>query len=217
MKILLFSHKTKLNIESTELTENAAKEKDNIIKALEIEMKIQEKKIEDINEKIIILIENEKSSLESRLNTLEERVDENLKEFGNKISMDETASKNSNDDKIKKMERRLYILEKRRLGSDFCEHCDEEFNLGSEKDRKEKEIHIRDNHTFECNVCEMSLENKDVLRVHLLRCEMYTCSLCTYKHKRLSELKNHCKTKHSKMDKENFSKLSFSNHFSEEM
>ena len=100
-----------MNIESTELTElktriltmeNAAKEKDNIIKALEIEMKIQEKKIEDINEKIIILIENEKSSLESRLNTLEERVDENLKEFGNKISMDETASKNSNDDKIKK-------------------------------------------------------------------------------------------------------------------
>jgi hypothetical protein len=40
--------------------ENAAKEKDNIIKALEIEMKIQEKKIDDINEKIITFIENEK-------------------------------------------------------------------------------------------------------------------------------------------------------------
>ena len=53
---MLFSHKTKLNIESTELTENAAKEKDNIIKALEIEMKIQQKKIDDINEKIIKLI-----------------------------------------------------------------------------------------------------------------------------------------------------------------
>ena len=53
---MLFSHKTKLNIESTELTENAAKEKDNIIKALEIEMKIQQKKIDDINEKIIKLM-----------------------------------------------------------------------------------------------------------------------------------------------------------------
>ena len=123
------------------------------------------------------------------------------------------------------MERRLYILEKRRLGSDFCEHCDEEFNLGSEKDRKEKEIHIRDNHTFECNVCELRLENREDLKVHLLTCEMYICSLCNYRHKRMSELKSHCKTKHSrntiikhsKMDRENFSKLSFSNHFSEEI
>ena len=47
--------------------------------------------------------------------------------------MEETASKNYNDDTIKKKERRLYILHNRRLGSDFCEHCDEEFNLGYEK------------------------------------------------------------------------------------
>ena len=118
---------------------------------------------------------------------MEEGVDENLKEFGNKIAMEETTSKDLNDDKIKTIERRLYILEKGRLGSDFCEHCDEEFNL--------------------------------------LTCEMYTCSVCAYKHKRLSELKNHCKTKHSrntiirhsKMDRENFSKLFFSNHFYEEI
>ena len=120
---------------------------------------------------------------------------------------------------------RLYILEKRRLGSDFCDYCDEEFKLGSEKDRKEKDIHIRDNHTFECNVCELRLKNREDLKLHLLTCEMYICFLCNYRHKRMSELKSHCKTKysrntsikHSKMDRENFSKLSFSNHFSEEI
>ena len=83
-----------MNIESIEVKElktkiltmeNAAKEKDNLIKALEIEMKIQEKKIDDINKNIITLIENEKSSLESRINTLEEKVDENIREFENKL------------------------------------------------------------------------------------------------------------------------------------
>ena len=131
-------------------------------------MKIQEKKIDDMNQKIITLIGSEKSLLESRLNTLEERVDENIREFEKKISKEETNSENSKDDKMKAMERRLYIMEKRRLGSDFCEFCDEEFKLGSEKDRKEKESHIRDNHTFVCNVCEIRLENKEDLNVHLL-------------------------------------------------
>ena len=96
---------------------------------------------------------------------------------------------------------------------DFCEYCDEEFKLGSEKDRKEKDTHIRDNNTFECNVCEIQLENKEDLDVHLLTCEMYICSLCNYRLKRLSELKSHRKTRHtrntiirhSKMDFENFS------------
>ena len=46
------------------------------------------------------------------------------------------------------------FLRREDLGQTFIDFCDEEFNLGSEKDRKQKEIHIRDNHTFECNVCE---------------------------------------------------------------
>ena len=111
-------------------------------------MKMQEKKIEEM--------EIEKSLLESRFNTLEGKVDEMFKELENKLTIKivENNSKHLNDDKNKKMESRIYVLEKRRLGSDFCDFCDEEFNLGSEKDRKQKEIHIRDNHTFECNVCE---------------------------------------------------------------
>ena len=129
------------------------------------------------------------------------------------------------NDKIESMERKIYILEKRRLGSDFCDFCEKEFMLGSEKDRNEKETHIRDTHTFECNICETKHKNKEELDIHLLTCEIYVCSLCSYRHKRLSELKSHCKTKHTrntiikhcKMDRNNFSKLSSTNYFSEEV
>ena len=111
------------------------------------------------------------------------------------------------------------------MGSDFCEHCDEEFRLGSEKDRKEKDMHIRNTHTFECNVCDVKHKSKEEFDIHLLTCEMYVCSLCNYTHKRLSEMKNHCKTKHTKniiikhhkMDRESFSKVSSKNYFSEEI
>ena len=132
---------------------------------------------------------------------------------------------NFNNDKIEAIERKVYILEKRRLGSDFCDFCDKEFKLGCEKDRKEKEIHVREAHTFECNICEIRHNNKEELDIHLLTCEIYVCSLCSYRHKRLSELKSHCKTKHTrntiikhcKMDRNNFSKLSCTNYFSEEI
>ena len=60
------------------------------------------------------------------------------------------------------MEKRIYFLEKRRLGSDFC---DKEFISGSETDRREKYTHIRDNHTFKCNVCDIQLKNKEGLDV----------------------------------------------------
>ena len=95
-------------------------------------------------------MEKEKTLLESRFNTFEGKVDEMFKELENKLTIKivENNSKNSNDDKNETLERRIYVLEKRRLGSEFCDFCDEEFNLGSEKDRTEKNIHIRDYHTF---------------------------------------------------------------------
>ena len=129
------------------------------------------------------------------------------------------------DDKINEMEKRIYKLEKRRLGSDFCEFCDLEFMSGSEKDRKEKELHIRQTHTFECAVCDLKHTNKEELETHIRTCEIYVCSLCSYRHKRLSDLKTHCKTKHTrntiikhqKMDRDSFAKLSSKNYFSEEV
>ena len=51
---------------------------------------------------------------------------------------------------VETMERQNYVLDKRRIGTDFCEFCYKEFHLGCEKDRQEKDSHIRENHTFEC-------------------------------------------------------------------
>ena len=155
------------------------------------------------------------SLLEEKLSAIEKKNEEN----------EEIITNNINDDIINKMERKIYILERRRLGADFCEYCEMEFMSGSEKDRREKESHIRNTHTFECAVCDLQHENKEDFDIHLLTCEMYVCSLCSYRHKRLSELKSHCKTKHTrntiikhqKMDRENFKKLSCKNYFSEEI
>ena len=100
-----------------------------------------------------------------------------------------------------------------------------EFMAGSQKERKEKESHIRETHTFKCTVCDLAHKNKEELDMHLITCELYVCSLCNYTHKRLSELRSHCKNKHTrnsiikhrKMDRENFTKLSCTNYFSEEI
>jgi hypothetical protein len=75
-------------------------------------------------------------------------------------------------------------------------------------------------------VCEFRNKDKEELKIHLQTCEIYVCSLCSYKHKRISELKSHMKTKHTsknaiikhmKMDRDCFSKLSVKNYFSEEI
>ena len=164
--------------------------------------------------------------MEVTIDTLEKRFSDGTTKIEERLHAFEKKNEESNVDKIKTMEKRIYVLEKRRLGSDFCDYCDQEFKAGSEKERKEKETHIRDYHTFECNVCEFRNTNKEELNIHLLTCEIYVCSLCSYKHKRLSELKSHIKTKHTaknaiirhmKMDRENFTKLSSKNYFSEEI
>ena len=41
------------------------------------------------------------------------------------------------------METRIYGLEKRRIGSDFCDYCEHEFKAGSEKERKGNLITIQ--------------------------------------------------------------------------
>ena len=83
-------------------------------------------------------------------------------------------------------------------------------DAGSEKDRKGKDLHVRETHAFECIVRDYKLKNKEELGIHLLTCEIYTCSMCTYRHKTLTELKSHCKTSRDK-----FLKVSCTNYFSE--
>ena len=156
---------------------------------LESQNKEKERKIEDLEKKIVDIGE--------KLATLEKERTENDLESENKFT-----------GRIEIVERKIYKLEKRNDGNDFCEFCDDEF-----EDEGELRLHTRDNHTFECNVCEIRLGNHEELNMHLLTCEIYKCYICDYKHKRLSELKTHIKSKHGdkkvsiqhfKMNKEDF-------------
>ena len=188
------------------------------VKMSKLESIIAEKdaRIYDFVEKI--------NEMEANIDTLD-NTNTVLKEKLEAIEKEMEETNTKKDDTTKLLEKRIYILERRRLGYDFCDYCEIEFILGSEKDRKEKETHIRNNHTFECSVCDFKLQNKEELVIHLSTCEIYVCSLCSYRHKRISELKNHCKTKHTKniiikhkkMDRENFTKVSSTNYFSEEI
>ena len=123
-------------------------------------------------------------------------------------------------DSIKSMERKVYVLEKMNIGVKFCEFCDSEFPTSSEK-----KIHTRNTHTFECDICELKLGNKEELEIHFLTCEIYICVSCQYRHKRLSEMKNHTRSKHEKpiyifhykMDRENFTEMTSTEHRSDEI
>ena len=61
--------------------------------------------------------------------------------------------------------------------------------------------------------------------MHFLTCEIYICVGCQYKHKRLSEMKNHSRSKdegttyifHYKMDRETFTEITSTEHRSDEI
>jgi hypothetical protein len=98
--------------------------------------------------------------LEVKFDTLKKRFNDDSPKLEERLHAVEKKNEESNVEMIKTMEKRIYILEKRRLGSEFCDYCKHEFKAGSEKERKEKETHIRDYHTFEYNVCDFRNKNK---------------------------------------------------------
>ena len=111
-------------------------------------------------------------------------------------------------EKVKVIERKVCVLEKKNIGYIFCEYCEEEF-----EERRKLELHVMNTHTFKCEVCKNKLSSKEELDFHLTAFEVYDCYVCDYMHKRLSELKTHCKNKHTgnvsilcgKMDRETIS------------
>ena len=100
-------------------------------------------------------------NLQKTIEVLETKITKFIENNTIEKNKEDTHTNNLHTDKIESMDRKIYILEKRRLGSDFCDFCDKEFKLGCEKDRKEKQTHIREMHTFECNVCELGQNNKE--------------------------------------------------------
>ena len=106
-------------------------------------------------------MENNLSNKDVIINDLAEKLKDG-KEFCLEYDTHTFENKKKNDtnaENFDTMEKRIYILEKRRLGSDLYYFCDMEFIAGCEKDRKEKDVHIRN--TFECNICDFGLNNKE--------------------------------------------------------
>ena len=78
-----------------------------------------------------------------------------------------------------------------------CEKCN--FETTSEHGLK---VHQESNHSTSlcCEICELQTKTQPELEVHVVTCEMYTCSKCEFKSKRLSQVKTHLRKKHGSGD-----------------
>ena len=162
--------------------EKILKEKNN----LENKIGDIDKKIADLDKYLdrFQLLESLIQAKDNKIEDLEKKISEMGEKFASfEIQMTEDTLENKNKfvDRIKLIEKKVYILEKTNAGSEFCEYCEVEF-----EEDKELSIHIRDMHTFECNLCDIKLQNKEDLYMHLLNCEIYKCYMCNHKNKRLS-------------------------------
>ena len=162
-----------------DVKENEAK---SVIKELELKVKKFEGELcekDDIIEVIIKRMDTFENKVKDKEQTII-MLTEKLKEI------DEIKSK------VNISERKIYVIEKERKGIEFCKYCEEEF-----EDSRKLEIHEIYSHTLKCEICDYEAGNKENLVLHLHTCEAYQCFTCGYTHKRLHELKTHCKTKHT--------------------
>jgi hypothetical protein len=197
-----------------ELNEKEIETKLNMEKLKKIEEKVEDMKSykEDMKTKDDVIEE-----LTRKLNTMETSLKEKdnvINRLSNKVrELEESCGK------IEILERKIYVIEKKNAGNIFCKFCDEEF-----EESRDLQIHTINTHTFECQVCDFKAENKEMLDIHVSTCEVYECQGCDYSHKRLSEMKTHCKTRHTntkptlivhvKMDRETFSERTYTNYWS---
>ena len=142
--------------------------------------------------------------LEARVKDLESKI-----EKSNKL-----------EERVVKVERSIYVLEKTKLGIEFCDFCEEEF-----QNIKDKNYHVRYTHTFICELCEVAFKTLEDLETDMHTCEKYDCDRCNLTLKTLSDVKQHCKSKHKngadifhfKFDRENKIKVTLKEYNSKEL
>ena len=90
------------------------------------------------------------------------------------------------------------------------------------------EVHNEKEHSnsLTCEICDFKAQKKSVLEIHLVTCELYKCSKCEFKSRRLSQVKTHVRKKHEssdhslhhlKMDRDDPTKVSDTVHFFEDI
>ena len=207
-------------------------EKDETMKTIVRENQEVMSKLEEVEKSLIELRERENETTENierlekcvkdtekRLTDMENTAEKKLQSMENRIStltqcMEEKDSTIENltnklqnmSERFEKVERRVYILEKTKLGNDFCDFCGDEFEKKSVMN-----AHIRFIHTFECEICDIRFKTLTELETHMHTCEKFDCERCKMILKTVSDTKNHCKSKHKnggdifhyKFDREN--------------
>jgi hypothetical protein len=100
---------------------------ENLMDKYKRENEVILKKLAIIDKELGVLHQHEEEIVTKRV--FEEKFRDIEKKF------EESITNNLNYEKINTVERKLYVLEKRRLGSDFCDYCELEFKAGCERDR----------------------------------------------------------------------------------
>ena len=162
-------------------------------------LKQLEKCVEENKERLRFMentTEKKFETFESKINTLTKCIEEKdciIENLTNKLKLQNISEKNLLDSKVKfgKLEKRVYVIEKTKLGNEFCQFCEEEF-----KSNEELNIHTRFTHIFDCEICGSKFETLPDLETHMHTCERFDCERCKVKVKTLVDMKNHCKSKH---------------------
>ena len=102
--------------------EKIISEKDDVIHKLSMKIEENSEEIQKINEKLKDLEKSE--SMNAVIESLEKHIGDKTDVLEDKLNsieknIEETKTKQSNDDKFEAMEKKIYILERRRLGSIF--------------------------------------------------------------------------------------------------
>ena len=74
-----------------------------------------------------------------------------------------------------------------------CKEC--EFTTTS---KHELEVHKGEKHKIAllCEICEFKAQKKSILEINLATCELYKCSKCEFKSRRVSQVKTHTNKLH---------------------
>ena len=196
-KILEENSKVMSKLEAVEksLAELEAKEKEtfvNIEKLEQVQKSVEEneKRIKEIE----IIFENKFDSLENKINTLTKCLGEKdsiIENLRIKLVTKSQTHLLEIEERFGKIERRAYVLEKTKLGNEFCDFCGEEFDSKSNMNE-----HIRYTHTFACEICGSSFKTLTDLETHMHTCEKFDCDRCKVTMKTVSDVKKHCQSKH---------------------
>ena len=168
------------------------------IEQIDKHVEIKDERIKHIEE----AAEKRFECLEAKINTLTKCIAEKdiiIENLTNKLKDKSDKNLMEIEERFGKVERRAYVLEKTKMGNEFCDFCGEEF-----ESKRNLNDHNRFTHTFNCEICGISCKTLCDLETHMHTCEKFDCDRCKLTLKTVSDVKNHCKKHKNGADIYNF-------------